>query len=202
MVVFISRLSKRERHNELSEFIENNPFITDEELTKKFEVSIQTIRLDRMEMGIPELRERIKTMASKTLDNVKSLHLYEVIGEVIDIQLDDFAISLLEIKEDQVFKKTGIARGHFIFAQANSLAVALVNEEIALTVKADIRFIRPVYLAERLIAKAKVIGSGNERSEIEVKTYVNNELVFKGLFIVYRSSEFNPEKGDINENSN
>ncbi len=202
-MVLISRLLKKDRQNTLSEFIKENPFITDEELTKEFKVSIQTIRLDRMELGIPELRERTKAMASKTLDNIKSLHLYEVIGEIVDIQLDCYGISLLEIKEDQVFKKTGIARGHYIFAQANSLAVALINEEIALTSKAEIRFIRPVRLNERLIAKAKVISCIDDRSEIEVNTYVNNDLVFKGLFIVYRLSEFNPEKGeDIYENSN
>lgn len=202
MVVPISRLSKKDRQNKLSEFIENNPFITDEDLTKEFNVSIQTIRLDRMELGIPELRERTRVMASKTLDNIKSLHLHEVIGEIIDIQLDQYGISLLEINDEQVFKKTGIARGHYIFAQANSLAVALINDEIALTSKADIRFIRPVYLNERLIAKAKVIGSKDDRSEIEVNTYVNNDLVFRGIFIVYRLTDFNPEKGvDTDENS-
>ncbi|OEG00355.1 fatty acid biosynthesis transcriptional regulator [Vulcanibacillus modesticaldus] len=193
MVVVISRLAKKQRQEKLVDYIENNPFITDEDLAKKFNVSIQTIRLDRMELGIPELRERMKKMATKTFDNVKSLHLNEVIGEIIDLQLDQFGISLLEITEDQVFKKTGIARGHYIFAQANSLAVALINQEIALTAKADIRFIRPVYLNERLIAKAKVVSTSGERSEIKVNTYVNNELVFKGLFTVYRSNEFKTE---------
>ena len=32
---------------------------------RKFGVSIQTIRLDRLELGIPELRERMKHMAVK-----------------------------------------------------------------------------------------------------------------------------------------
>ncbi|MGD9678642.1 MAG: transcription factor FapR [Vulcanibacillus sp.] len=201
MVINISRLSKEKRQEELTKYIENNPFITDEDLVTKFKVSIQTIRLDRMELGIPELRERIKTMATKTFDNVKSLHLDEVIGEIIDLQLDKQGISLLEIKDDQVFEKTGITRGHYIFAQANSLAVALINEEIALTVKADIRFIRPVYLSERLIAKARVTHSNKERSEIEVTTFVNNEIVFKGIFTVYRSNNFNLGRGDSNENS-
>ena len=34
-------------------------FITDEDLAEKFQVSIQTVRLDRMELSIPELRERL-----------------------------------------------------------------------------------------------------------------------------------------------
>lgn len=194
-MINISRISKKQRQESLVKYIEENPFITDEDLAIKFKVSIQTIRLDRMEMGIPELRERMKTMASDTYDKVKSLHLDEVIGEIIDLQLDGYGISLLEIRDDMVFEKTGITRGHYIFAQANSLAIALINEEIALTVKADIRFIRPVYLKERLIAKARVIQSSSERSQIEVNTFVNSEIVFKGLFTVYRSNDFDFNRG-------
>lgn len=194
-MVDISRMLKKQRQESLAKYIEEDPFITDEDLAVKFKVSIQTIRLDRMEMGIPELRERIKTMASDTFDKVKSLHIDEVIGEVIDLQLDGYGISLLEIKEDMVFEKTGITRGHYIFAQANSLAVALINEEIALTAKADIRFIRPVYLKERLVAKARVIQSNEERSQIDVNTFVNSEIVFKGTFTVYRSNDFDFNRG-------
>lgn len=187
MVIAIARIPKKKRQEELKNVVDENPLITDEELAKKFQVSIQTIRLDRMELGIPEQRERLKSMAKENNDHVKSLQINEVIGEILDLQLDQYGISMMEIQEDQVFNKTGIARGHYIFAQANSLAVALINEEIALTAKAEIRFIRPVYLNERLVAKAKVIDQHFDRSEIEVETFVRNEIVFKGKFTVYRS---------------
>ena len=190
MVVCVAKLSKKIRQEELVHTIETNPFITDENLAKKFDVSIQTIRLDRMELGIPELRERMKTMAVKTFDPVKSLGLNEVIGEIIDLELDHYGISILEIHDEHVFEKTKIARGHYIFAQANSLAVALINEEIALTAKANIRFLRPVYLHERVISKAKVTHSTLEYSEIEVNSTAGNEVVFKGNFTIYRSKEF------------
>ncbi len=55
-------------------------------------------------------------------------------------------ISIFEIREEHVFSRTGIARGHHVFAQANSLAVAVINDEIALTSSADIRFVRSVKL--------------------------------------------------------
>lgn len=193
MVIVITKQSKKIRQQTLMDIVEHNPFITDEELAEKLNVSIQTIRLDRMELAIPELRKRMKSMAVKSFDQVRSLQLNEVIGEVVELQLDQYGISILEIGQEQVFKKTGIARGHFIFAQANSLAVALINQEIALTVKADIRFIRPVYLNERLIAKARVIHSSEERSEIEINTYVGSELVFKGHFVVYRTNAIHAE---------
>lgn len=37
--------------------LERNPFLTDEQLAKALEVSIQTIRLDRLRMNIPEVRD-------------------------------------------------------------------------------------------------------------------------------------------------
>ena len=49
-----------------------------------------------------------------------------------------------------------LLRGHHLFAQANSLAVAVINDELALTAKANILFTRPVKENERVVAKAKV----------------------------------------------
>ncbi|CAM3354125.1 transcription factor FapR [Marinicrinis lubricantis] len=186
----MERLPKKQRQEKLSKWIEENPFVTDEELTKAFQVSIQTIRLDRMELGIPELRERLKLMAERSYDQVRSLAIDEVIGEVVDLQLDKSGISILEMKEEHVFARNQIARGHHIFAQANSLAVAVINEEVALTVSADIRFLRPVRLHEKCVAKAYVRAITGERrkAKVEVFTYVGEELVFQGNFTVYRSA--------------
>ncbi|MCM3587149.1 transcription factor FapR [Mesobacillus maritimus] len=184
------RRNKRERQQLLVETIAENPFITDEELAERFSVSIQTIRLDRLELSIPELRERIKHVAEKRFeDEVRSLPLEEVIGEIIDIELDKTAISILDIKKEHVFIRNKIARGHHIFAQANSLAVAVINDELALTAKANIQFTRSVNEGERVIAKAKVtnIDEQTGRTVVEVNSFVNNELVFTGEFKMYRS---------------
>lgn len=178
--------------------IDENPFITDQELTRQLKVSIQTIRLDRMELGIPELRERMKLMAERSYDQVRSLPLHEVIGDIVDLQLDKSGISIFEIREEHVFSRTGIARGHHVFAQANSLAVAVINDEIALTFSADIRFVRSVRLGEKCIAKAYVhpVSGNSGKAKVEVFTYVGEEMVFQGNFVIYRStSEDNHEGG-------
>ncbi len=188
----IMKRSKKQRQIELKETIKENPFITDEELAEKFEVSVQTIRLDRLELSIPELRERIKYVAERNFeDQVRSLPIDEVIGEIIDMELDKSAISILDIKKEHVFKRNKIARGHHLFAQANSLAVAVINDELALTAKAQIRFTRSVKENERVVAKAKVlkIDEKHGRTLVEVNSYVNNELVFTGEFEMYRSQQ-------------
>ncbi|MFD2116868.1 transcription factor FapR [Paenibacillus yanchengensis] len=193
-------MPKRQRHQQLIQLIEENPFITDRELTRILKVSIQTIRLDRMELGIPELRERMKLMAERSYDSVRSLPLHEVIGDIIDLELDRSGISVFEIIEEHVFSRTSIARGHHVFAQANSLAVAVINDAIALTAAADIRFIRPVNLGEKCIAKAyvKSISGEKRKAKVEVFTYVGDEMVFQGNFVIYRSAgNTNHEGGEV-----
>jgi acyl-coenzyme A thioesterase PaaI-like protein len=183
----IPRLIKKERQEKLKNMLEQNPFLTDESLANAFGVSVQTIRLDRLELGIPEYRERIKDVAQKNLGQLRALTIDEVIGEIIDLQLDHSAISILEIGEEHVFSKTKIARGHFQFAQANSLAIAVTDGEIVLTAAARVRFIRPVKLGEKLVAKAvvKAIDANGQR-KVRVDTRVNDELVFSGVFRVVR----------------
>ncbi|MET3682099.1 acyl-coenzyme A thioesterase PaaI-like protein [Alkalibacillus flavidus] len=182
---------KQERQEQLTQLIEDTPFITDEALAEQFGVSIQTIRLDRLELSIPELRERIKHVAQQQWDEtVKALPLDEVIGEVVHLDLDQSAISLLDIGAEHVFSRNQIARGHHLFAQANSLAVAVIDDDLALTAQSDIRFTRPVKLHERVIAKAYVRGE-NEKGHtiVDVTSYVDQEMVFQGQFHMYRSTD-------------
>src|SRR5690625_2480374 len=201
-MVFYMKITKIEHQSSLKETIEQTPFITDEELAKKFAVSIQTIRLDRMELSIPELRKRIKSVATDQWnETIRALPLDEVIGEIIDLELDKRAISILVIRPEHVFARNKIARGHHLFAQANSLAVAVINDELALTAKSEIKFTRQVKQAERVIAKATVKGQNNKGLTIvKVDSYVNQEVVFTGLFYMYRSTEH--KGGKSHENSN
>jgi acyl-coenzyme A thioesterase PaaI-like protein len=202
VVLEIERLPKRQRQEQLMLAIEANPFMTDEELMRTFQVSIQTVRLDRMEMGIPELRERMKHMAEKTYDQVRSLPIDEIIGEVIDLQLNQSGISMFEIREEHVFSRTKIARGHHIFSQANSLAVAVINDPIALTASADIRFIRPVKLGEKCIAKAYVRSISKGKAKVEAVTYIGEEEVFRGNFVIFHSNkQQQPEGGNLHADS-
>lgn len=179
------KLRKKERQDRLLQIIEENPFITDEELAKLFEVSIQTIRLDRLGKNIPEARERIKKVATKTLEtSVKSLQLEEVIGEIVDISMNEQGISILEIDNEHVFSRNQIARGHHLFAQANSLCVAVIDAPVVLTAKANVHYLHPVLLHQRVVAKAKVLELENEkgRAILTVQSFVNNEMVFSGEF--------------------
>ncbi|WP_432359400.1 transcription factor FapR [Sporosarcina sp. UB5] len=185
------RVPKRERQRQLELSLEQNPFLTDEELSKQFKVSVQTIRLDRLECGIPELRKRLQTVAERTMDEeVKSLQSDEVIGEIIDIELDKRAVSIFDVMDEHVFQRNGIARGHHLFAQANSLAVAVLNDDLALTVTSKLHFVKPVKSGDRVIARAIVNKerSTEKRTFVDVISTVENETVFTGEFQMYQTT--------------
>ena len=184
------KLPKKNRQQQLIQAIEENPFVTDEQLANNFLVSVQTIRLDRMELNIPELRARIKGVAAKSYDHeLKSLPMHEVIGEIIDIELDERAISIFDVGQEHVFERNGIARGHHLFAQANSLAVAVIDDELALTVHADVSFVEPVKVGDRVITKAIVtnVDTIKNRTHIKVTSTVDGKTVFVGQFVMYRT---------------
>ncbi|WP_017548506.1 transcription factor FapR [Salinicoccus carnicancri] len=185
----MARYKKRERQELLLEKVSTDPFLTDEKLSEVFEVSIQTIRLDRLELNIPELRERIKHVAREETEKIRSLSLQEVIGEIIDIELNDHALSLFIVEDGHVFQKNKITRGHYLFAQANSLCVAVIDEPLALTKSADIEFTRASKLGDKVISKAVVEKMDGHRAIITVTSRVEQRLVFKGRFEMYYTDE-------------
>lgn len=178
------RLSKKERQEKFLKVIEEDPFITDEELSELFNVSIQTIRLDRIALNIPELRERVKEVATNNYKKVKTIGEAEIVGELIDIELNSRGISILETDSSMVFKKTKIVRGHYIFAMAESLAMAVIDANVAITGVANIKYRVPVLAGQKLVAKCEVTNIRGNKYFVHVKIAVKNEQVFRGKFIL------------------
>ena len=183
------KLKKDERRIAIQNAIDANPFITDHELCEKFGVSIQTIRLDRTHLNIPELRKRIKLVAEQNYGQIRSIEANEIIGDLIQVEPDIEAQSLIEITEDTVFAKTQIARGHILFAQANSLCVALIHNPTVLTQESQVEFIAKVKLNDTVRAEAQVINKTSKHYLIEVNSFVKDQLVFKGNFKMFYISE-------------
>lgn len=177
-------LLKKERQGILIDKIKFDPFLTDEELAELFNVSIPTIRLDRLELGIPELRERIKNVAEKNYEKVKSLASKEIIGELIEIELGERAISVLETNQSMAFERTKVIRGHFIYSLAESLAIALIDANVALVGVANIKYKIPVYAGSKLVAKAQLKRKKGNSYIVWVKITHRQIEVFRGKFIL------------------
>ena len=181
------QMLKDRRREIFLEMIGRDPFQTDEEIADALKVSVPTVRLDRAELAIPELRERIRKLAANTNGKIRSLDSSEVIGQIVELDLNSKGVSVLETDAGMVFEKTGIVRGHFIYALAETLAIAVINEETALVGVANIKYTVPVYAGSRLIARCElrdVKDIGARRYLVWVRIYVKKTEVFRGKFIL------------------
>lgn len=179
-------LKKSERRYALVAFLEQDPFATDEQLADRFGVSIATIRLDRNALHIPEVRERIRRVASDRQDDLRSLDEQELVGRLIKLELNRYAESELIIQPVHVFRRTNIVRGHVLFAQINSLAIALMDADVALTAKTEMRFYRPVHLEEVVRARVDVIGVHGDVVRCRASCQVNSEVAVQGIVWVQK----------------
>ena len=178
------RIQKKIRQKMLQENLESSPFLTDGELAVLLNVSVQTIRLDRLELGIPELRERTKQMAETAQDRLQAIASGEIIGDLIDLELGVQGISVMTITPDMVFEKSKIARGHHVFSQANSLALAVIDAQSALTGVANIKYKIPIHVGEKIVAKAEDLRKRGNKNFIWVKTRNEKQEVFRAKFIM------------------
>lgn len=185
-VCYMAKISrnKKQRQQELIKKIEQDPFLTDDELSDIFCVSVPTIRLDRLELNIPEVRERIKNVAAGNYHKVTSLRGSEIIGELVDLNLGVSGISILQTDETMAFMSTKIVRGHYIYSLAESLAIAVIDAPVALVGVANIKYKSPVDAGSRLVAKAEVRRVKNRNYIVWVMIYEKQVEVFRGKFIL------------------
>ena len=174
----MARLKKKERQLLLIEQVKEKPFLTDEELASKLSVSVQTA------LGIPELRGRIRKMAETAQNKVKSIKRDDVVGELIDLELGHSGISILRITDDMVFSQSKIAKGYYMFSQANSLALAVMDTQMAVTGVANVKYKVPVHVGEKLVAKAEIVKVRGNKYFVWVKTKNDVEEVFRAKFIM------------------
>lgn len=180
----MSRLKKKERQQQLQEKLHTTPFLTDEELAAQFGVSVPTIRLDRLELGIPELRERIRVMAShQHVDNGDEDNSSHVVGELIDITEGEQAYSMMKTTPDMV-DMSGFIDPQYLFAQANSLAKAVMGEPVALAEVGNIKHKAPVPVGTNLIAKARIAKKRGDKFFIYVTIKDKVAEVFRAKFIM------------------
>ena len=183
----VQNLDKLERQRRIKEHISNDPFLSDKKLAELFNFSVQTIRLDRLEMGIPEMRKRIVQVAKDTSssDKVKSLSKEEIVGELIDLELGKNAIAILKTTKDMAFNRTGIVRSHYIFSLADSLAISIIDAEVALTGVARLSYKKPVYAGQTLVAKARIARNKGNKYLVSVHVKTDQKEVFTGKLVIF-----------------
>jgi acyl-coenzyme A thioesterase PaaI-like protein len=186
-VIRLSRYPRQERQEALREIVLSDPFFTDQELARRFGVSISTIRHDRGVLGIPELRERTKAFAHEAHRTFRSFSEQEVIGDLKELVIGGYARSELKVDETMALPQTQVARGHYLFAQANSLALALTNTETICKGRVDLEFIRPVHLGECVVAIGQIDKCKDNKYWVKIISTVHQEEVLRGEWVFIRN---------------
>lgn len=177
--------ARKKRNKLIIEYLEKDPFANDEKLAKSFGVSVNTIRLDRARLGIKELRERIKEKASKNMDKVISLSKEEIIGNIIEIVPGKRATSVMEAEEYMTFESSDVVKGYHIYSMAESLAISIVPNKVALVGIANIKYAKKILKGEVIYAEAEVKKKRETNYIVWVKIYgPEKDVRFKGKFLL------------------
>jgi hypothetical protein len=158
--------------------------MSDSELARELSVSVGTIRLDRGLLNVPELRERARQMAENASSRLTSMKQEEVLGEIIELEPNRLALSVLSTNREYAFRHTDLIADHYIYSQAASLALAVVKEELVIVGSARAQFRRPAIVGDRLMACAKVGVHKGGKYVVSVHTRVGNSEIFVGRFVV------------------
>lgn len=190
----MSSETRTKRHKQLMSLINSNPLMTDEEIADALGVSLSTVRLDRAMLSVPEVRKRMRSMAERAALKLKSLRAEEVVGELLELEPNEWAVSILSTAREFAFRHTNLVGDHYIYAQASSLAIATIGEEMVLTGTARLRYRQPAYVGEKILARSKVgIHKGN-KYVVSVHSKVGDKEIFVGRFIVV-AKNFADNKG-------
>ena len=177
--------ARKERNNQIIEYLKQDPFANDEKLAEYFNVSINTIRLDRARLGIREVRERIKDRASENIKKIVSLGKEEIIGNVIEFVPGEKAVSVLETKDYMSFENTDVIKGYHIYSMAETVAISIIPNKVALVGVANIKYVKKILKNEIIYAHAEVKKKRETNYIVWVKIFdKNDELKFKGKFIL------------------
>lgn len=177
-------VNRKQRQKKLLDLIGTNPLLSDREIAGSLGVSLSTVRLDRGLLSIPELRERTRTMAEQATSKLRSLRAEEVVGELIELEPGQWALSVLTPSRDMAFRHTDMVGGYYLYAQAASLAIAAIDSEMVLVSAARIEFSQPAYVGERLLARAKVGTHKGSRYVVSVHTRADDREIFVARFVV------------------
>jgi hypothetical protein len=175
---------KQKRHKKLMRLLDADPLMSDLDLARELDVSVGTIRLDRSVLNVPELRERTRQMAESASSRLTSMRQEEVLGEIIELEPNGLAISVLQTNREYAFRHTDLIADRHIYAQAATLAIATIKHDMVVVASARVNFKHYASVGDRLIARSKVGTHKEDKYVVSVHTRVSAAEIFVARFVV------------------
>jgi uncharacterized protein (TIGR00369 family) len=100
-------------------------------------------------------------------------------GAVLALGAGEARLELLT-REEMAADDRGLVHGGFVFSLADHAAMLAVNEPTVVLVAAEVRYLRPVRVGERLVAEARLGSSEGRRRQVRCTVQREGEAVFEG----------------------
>ncbi len=102
------------------------------------------------------------------------------------------ALSVLETRREMAFRKTDMVWDHYIYAQASSIAIAVVEADLVIVDSMRGEYKGHARVGDSLVARAKVGVQKDGKYIVSVRTKVGEKEIFVGRFIAAIVSQIEP----------
>ena len=102
-----------------------------------------------------------------------------LVGEPLELGPGTAQVALVTVPE-MAADDRGLVHGGFVFGLADYAAMLAVNHPHVVLVGAETRFLKPVAVGERLLARADVLEASGRKSRVKVEVLRGEEAVMTG----------------------
>ncbi len=105
-------------------------------------------------------------------------------GKPVELQEGRAKVEMITLPE-MAADEYGLVHGGFIFGLADYAAMLAVNHPNVVLGAAEVKFLKPVRVGEKLVAEAEVIGEQGKKRNVKVSVRRDGEEIFVGNFICF-----------------
>jgi acyl-coenzyme A thioesterase PaaI-like protein len=105
-------------------------------------------------------------------------------GEPLEVA-EGFAAVVLVTLPEMAVDDRGLVPGGFVFGLADYAAMLAVNHPNVVLGSAEVRFLKPVAVGDRLVAEARVEETDGRRSGVGVEVRRGDDVVMSGAFVCF-----------------
>lgn len=178
-------MSREERHQLLLRYLTEDPLQTDEVLADRLGVSVPTVRLDRLTLGVPALHRRSQQLAQRVVGNSPSRATITAPGELLALERGVMAQGQWVVGEEMATAIGGGIPVYLLLAHAERLIYGIAGGEIVLIGLVNAKCYRPVRAGEQLESSARVIRRKGGRVVTLIEMSCGRQPVFRAKYVFY-----------------
>ncbi len=106
------------------------------------------------------------------------------VGSAVDLA-PDRAVCALTTRPEMAADERGLVHGGFVFGLADYAAMLAVNDPNVVLGAAELRFVAPVRVGERVVAEARVASTAGRKRAVEIVARVDGRDVLTGTLTAF-----------------